>query len=709
MSYQQAIVVLLSEVLAETGVDPTVLGDLAALVEVPKDRAMGDFAFPCFRLAKAMRKAPPVIAAELMVALEPKIAAHAELALVIAAGPYLNFKVNKGSMAASLLPAILDGSFLANRAPVGEKVMIEYSQPNTHKAFHVGHTRNVALGDALVRIYEFCGHEVVASNYIGDEGAHIAKCLWYLRHHYQGHIPNENRGEFLGELYTRATMMLDFTSLTQVPMPLVETAKVSAVEALTEPDAPAKQRRVRLTLCHGAAEVLCGGTGYAAGDIVAYARPGARVNGRRIGTVEKFGVTSVGMILSEKEMDLSEDKEQIYRFPAETALGLQVAEYFRIADALPAEVSVLDTMRERSEGVAQCLHLLEAKDPEIVALWQETRQWSMDEFHKIYAWLGARFDHYFFESEVGDRGKQICLGFFERGLLVKSEGAIGMDLADVGLPFLLLIKSDGSGLYATKDIALAQDKFEKWGIDRSIYVVDVSQSLHFQQVFRTLEKMGYDRARNCYHLAYGMVKLPSGKMSSREGNIILLSELRDQLDARIKVNYLEAYRGDWSDVEIDAASRAISVATIRYGMTNQDNAKDLIFDMDEWTARTGNTGPYLMYAYARTRNILRKAGAIDLTQADWAALVHEFEGGLLNQMQEFPEVVLRARDEYRPQLICIYLYQLAKDFSRFYDNCPVLEADSEGLRIARLALVDAAGQVLRKGLSLLGIEALDRM
>lgn len=709
MSYQQAIVALLNEVLVEAGVNQAELGDLASLVEVPKDRAMGDFAFPCFRLAKALRKAPPAIAGELLAALQPKIAAHAELAEVIAAGPYLNFKVHKGTMAASLLPTILDGSFLADRPAVGEKVMIEYSQPNTHKAFHVGHTRNVALGDALVRIYAFCGHEVVAANYIGDEGAHIAKCLWYLRNHYKGETPSENRGEFLGELYTKATIMLDFKTLTQVPMPLVETARVARVEALTEPDAPAKQRRVQLELVDGTAEVLCGGIDYAAGDIVAYARPGARVNGRRIGTVEKFGVTSVGMILSGKELDLNEDKERIYLFPAGTALGLQVAEYFRVPGALAEGVSVLDTMRERTEGVAQTLHLLEAKDPEIEALWLETRQWSMDEFYKIYAWLGARFDHYFFESEVGDRGKQICLDFYDRGLLVKSEGAIGMDLADVGLPFLLLIKSDGSGLYATKDIALAQDKFEKWGIDRSIYVVDVSQSLHFQQVFRTLEKMGYDRARNCYHLAYGMVKLPSGKMSSRDGNIILLSELRAQLDARIKANYLENYRGEWPDAEIDAASRAISVATIRYGMANQDNAKDLVFDMDEWTSRTGNTGPYLMYAYARTRNILRKAGAIDLTQADWAALVHELEGGLLNQMQEFPKVVERARDEYRPQLICIYLYQLAKDFSRFYDNCPVLEADSEGLRVARLALVDAAGQVLRKGLSLLGIEALDRM
>ena len=707
MSYQQEIAAILEKALTgPMGQEAGAFGDIASFVEVPKKKDMGDFAFPCFRLAKVLRNKPPAIAAEMLPHVEAAVAESESIGSVKQLGPYLNFFVNKAALAASLIPSVLDGSFLARREDRGEKVMIEYSQPNTHKAFHVGHTRNVALGDALWRIYDWAGYETVPVNYIGDEGAHIAKCLWYYRTYFEGETPDTNLGAFLGDLYTQAVLKLDFSLLTQCPMPGVVTARV-----LEKKDFPGSDKLKILSIDDGEGthQAICGGVDYAVGDMVAYARVGSRVKGRVIETIEKEGVSSTGMALSELELGLSDEKEIIYTFPADTMPGVEVAEYFR-TDALDSDVSVLEEMRRREQGVADTLHGLEAREPELYALFEKTKQWSMDEFHAIYNWLDARFDHYFFESEVGDTGKKICMDFYDKGVLVKSEGAIGADLSEYNLPFLLLIKSNGAGLYATKDISLARDKFEQFGVDRSIYVVDASQSDHFKQVFKTLELMGYDRAKHCYHLAYGLVMLPGGeKMGSRKGNVILFNDLKTKLDERIRANFLDQYKGDWPDAEIDEASRRISVATIKYGMTNQDNMKVIEFDIDKWTSQSGNTGPYMLYAYARTRNILRKAGEWDQGLADWGLLNHEKEEALLNLLSKFPEVAQRAAAEYRPQVICLYLYELTRDFSRFYDNCPVLKAESEALKVSRLMLVDAAGRLIQKGLELLGIQTLDRM
>ncbi len=707
MSYQQQIADVLTRALAgPLGVDASQLEDLTPFVEVPKDPKMGDFAFPCFRLAKLLRKKPPLIAQDLAPRVEAALADCPDLAEVAVAGPYLNFRVNKAAQADRVVNAVLDSAFTARRPARDERVMIEYSQPNTHKAFHVGHTRNAALGDALWRIFDWQGYEVVPANYIGDEGTHIAKCLWYFRNHFHGAVPDGNLGEFLGELYTQATLLLDFKLLTACPMSGVVTARVIDVQTIS-----GEGRLKKATVDDGAGrfQVICGGVKYDVGDTVAYARVGSRVNGRRVGEIEKLGVRSVGMICSEKELGFSDDNQTVYTFPAGTEPGQELAEYFRTADALDPSIPVIEEMRRREQGVARTLEQLEARDPELEALWLKTKQWSMDEFHRIYDWLDVRFDHYFFESEVGDRGKNICLDYYQRGVLVKSEGAIGADLSAFNLPFLLLIKSNGAGLYASKDIALAQEKFEKFQIDRSIYVVDASQSLHFQQVFKTLELMGYEKAKNCYHLAYGLVVLPEGKMSSRDGNVILFSQLRERLDRKIKESFLDQHRGDWPDSEIEEASRRIAVATIKYGMVNQDNMKNIVFDLDEWTARSGNTGPYMMYAYTRTRSILRELGDFNRGLADWALLTHETEQALLTQMAKFPETLDRVCAECRPQWLCIYLFDLAKAFSRMYDNCPVLRAETEALKTTRALLVDAAGRLIQKGLALLGVQTLERM
>jgi len=707
MQYQAQIAALLAEVLAA---EPFGLGlsaeEVEGWLERPKDTKLGDFAFPCFRLAKELRKAPPAIAAELAEAVLARRSEAPCIGELAAAGPYLNFRIDRSQLAAETVPAILAGDFLARRSDRAEKVMVEYSQPNTHKAFHVGHIRNASLGDSVARILEWRGHEVVPVNYIGDEGTHVAKCLWHLREHFDGAYPEAHRGEFLGEQYSLATEMLDLSTLTRAPWPGVRAARVQGVEPH-----PEKEDWLVASVDVGPEThtVVVGAGGFSAGDLCAWSAPGMRVAGKEVGVVQRQGVESTGMLLSEKELGVGERNDRIAVMPEGAAVGDEVAELYRVEGALDPSTPVLGEFERRSAEVSAVLQAIESGAGEVYELWQTTKDWSMDEFERIYAWLGCRFDHVFFESELGEPSKAIVREFQAKGVFVESEGAVGADLSDDDLGFCVLIKRDGTALYATRDLALAKRKFEEFGIDRSLYVVDSAQSLHFQQVFKCLERMGYAQAARCEHLPYGQVVLPDGKMSSRKGNVILFSQLEERLLTKIHADFLDKYAGEWEQSEIDEAAHWIAMATMRYGMLNQVHNSKIVFDLDEWSARTGNTGPYLLYAYARTRSILREVGEVDGALVDWSLLTHETETDVLGLLADYPRYVERAAEGLLPQILCAYAYDLAKRFSRMYKECSVLHAESDALRATRLALIDATGRVIQHALSLLGIRTLERM
>ena len=555
---------------------------LLALLEQPPDPEMGDYAFPCFQLARQFRKAPPAIAAELAEQWAASGASTPGVEQVRAVGPYLNFTIAPGALASEILPALADGSaFSTAPAETRERVMIEFSQPNTHKGFHVGHLRNVALGDALCRIFRYNGYEVVGANYIGDVGTHIAKCLWYYQRFNEEAPPEQQRGEWLGELYTKATLLLE--------------------------DAPADQR-------------------------------------------------------------------ETYQLE-----------------------------------VREILQKLEGGDPDLDTIWQETRQWSLDDFEEIYKWLGVHFDRIFFESEVDDEGKEIVLQGEQGNMFQVSDGAIGIDLEDEKLGFFLLLKSDGTTLYSTKDLALAKRKFEQYGIDRSIYVVGAEQTLHFKQVFATLRKMGYEQAELCHHLPYALVMLPDGKMSSRAGNVILFSQLREKILNSLRTQHFQARQGEWPDAEIEETSRRVAIAALKYGMLAQDPAKNIIFSMEDWLKTEGDTGTYLVYAYVRICSIVRQLGIEPSAEADCSLLVHPNEKALSRRLLDFNRVVWSAGEQFKPSLLAHALYGLARDFSRAYTTCSVKHAETPDLQHARLLLFHGVAETLKQGLDLLGIAPPERL
>lgn len=357
--------------------------------------------------------------------------------------------------------------------------------------------------------------------------------------------------------------------------------------------------------------------------------------------------------------------------------------------------------------LTQILKELHAGHGEYYELWKETRQWSLELMQEVYAWAGVTFDSWYWESDVDADSVHLVKKYYEQGLFIKDDGAIGIDLSDDKLGFCLLLKSDGTGLYATKDLELARRKFELQNIQKSLYVVDNRQTLHFKQVFKALEKMGFENAKNCVHLPYEMVELPDGAMSSRKGNTIPIQTLIEQMHEKIITDFLEKYRGEWSDEEIEHTAHIIGAGAIKYGMTRIDSHKKIIFNLQEWLKLDGESGPYIQYVHARIKSMLTKVG--DYGQVSFELLTHELEKELINKMSQFNSVIENCIKQNKTHTLCSYLYELSKNFNSFYAECSLLKAESEQLMYARAELAKAVANTLKEGLGLLGITAPDKM
>ncbi len=566
----------LSPVIEKTFALPFSEDKIYRLFGATPSKEAGDLAFPLFLVAKEARTNPAQAAKTLHEALGklPQFVTSAQ-----AMGPYLNFTYDFNFMAGKLVPAIISGAYFKTALTAETpRTMIEYSQPNTHKELHVGHMRNLCLGDALIRLHRYCGFDIVASTFPGDVGTHVAKCLWYLKYHYQGEIPSTRRGAWLGTMYSTAHNKLEAERGT------------------------------------------------------------------------------------------------------------------------PAEA-------DNREKLTQILRQLEQKSGEFFDLWKETRQWSIELMKEVYAWAGVTFDIWYWESEVDSDSVKLVREYQKQGLFIEDKGAVGVNLEDYKLGFCLLLKTDGNGLYATKDIELARRKFQDYKIEKSIYVVDKRQEHHFKQVFKVLELMGFENAKKCFHLQYDFVELPDGAMSSRKGNIVPLQALIENMVQMIKDQYLKRYQGEWSDEEIEKTAQIVARGAIKYGMIRIDPAKKIVFDMQEWLKLDGESGPYIQYAYARINSMLVKLGG----PASGTILIQEpQERELVATLLNFHHMVQQATEQYRPSVLTGLLYDISRAFNAFYAECPVGSAP-EPVRSSRLMLSRATATMLKEGLALLGIEAPERM
>jgi arginyl-tRNA synthetase len=521
-----------------------------------------------------------------------EIAGQVREALVNAAGisrieavkGYLNLYFETAEYAGRVVETVLEQKRRFGGGPAtGQRVMIEFSQPNTHKAFHVGHLRSAILGDALARIIEFAGYEIVRANYPGDMGLHVIKWLWaYLKYH-AGEEPGTDITQWMGKVYEDASRRLE-----------------------ENPDLEAEVRAV-------------------------YAR-------------------------------------------------------------------------------------WDKRDPEIVALWEKTRQWSLEGFNQMYDQLDIRFDKYYFNSEEEDPGKQVVEALVRRGIATDERpqgGAVLVKIDDLlGLTkeqyrTTVVLRSDGTALYATEDLSLVLHKFRDYpDLFRSIYVVDVRQSLHFTQIFKILEIAGYEQARKCVHVAYELVTLPGNVViSSREGTVVLLEDLLREAISRARAEAAKK-NPDLSGEQLEAVAKAVGLGALKYPILARENTKLVTFDWQAALDFNGQAAPYIQYAHVRCNSILKKAGVVigDLPPAEFTYKLEPAEIELIDSISRFPNEVQRAAAEYKPLVIASLAYDIAKAFAGFYDACPVVQADPP-VRAARLRLVAATKYVLANALALLGITA----
>ncbi|MGC9312392.1 MAG: arginine--tRNA ligase, partial [Sediminispirochaetaceae bacterium] len=372
--------------------------------------------------------------------------------------------------------------------------------------------------------------------------------------------------------------------------------------------------------------------------------------------------------------------------------------------------------KEYPQAEAEARNMLQAwerGDEDVTSLWTTMNRWAIEGIQNTYDKTGVSFDQIYYESETFKRGREEVLKGLEKGIFYQEEdGSVWVDLSDIKLDKKVLLRSDGTSLYLTQDIGTAIARHRDWPFERLIYVVASEQKYHFKVLFHVLKKLGFDWAENLYHLSYGMVNLPEGKMKSREGTVVdaddLFAQLKEMAVQEIRNKDREDHVGD-----VEEAASAVALAALNYYLLQVSPAKDMIFDPKESISFNGNTGPYLQYMGARISSMLRKYDerseqfAGGQCRCELLKVVEERQ--LIQLIGRYPEVVSKAADELNPNVITSYLYELSRTFSRYYHDNPVLHNEDKDLVVTRIELSRTILQVLRNAYSLVGIPFLERM
>jgi arginyl-tRNA synthetase len=540
----------------------------------PPPPDLGDLAVGLFPIARARGADPAALAREIAAAFRPS----RWLASAEAAGPYVNFKIDRAEAFRWIVDAALRGELVPRRHGEGQTVCIDYSSPNISKHLAYHHIRGTTLGHALAELHRGLGYRVVGINFLGDWGT---------------------------------------------------------------------------------------------------------THGMLLAAWEKWGPV--------EPLDIS-------------ALN---ALYVRFNEAMTKNPAL------EQEGRAW-FKRLEDGDPDARALWQRFRDVSWAEFQSVYEILGIEFDEVRGESAYEPDIPRVMQELAQKQLVTESEGAQVVQLEGEKTP-ILLRKQDGTTLYATRDVAAAQYRWEHYRFDRSLYVVGREQSLHFRQLFKLLALAGHDWASRCKHIAYGHVRIGGKKGATRLGNVVLMRNVFDIMQDEVRER-IAASNPDRTPAEIDAVARTVGIGAVVFGNLASQREKDVDFEIEKVTSTEGDSGPYLQYAHARCASIARKAGVqvTDVGGVDFARLQHDAEWAVAKRMFDLPEVCIRAAEACEPHLVCHYLLALASDFARWY----TLGNDDKALRViggdpelqrARLALTAATQAVLATGLGFLGIGAPDWM
>jgi arginyl-tRNA synthetase len=385
----------------------------------------------------------------------------------------------------------------------------------------------------------------------------------------------------------------------------------------------------------------------------------------------------------------------------------QIAEL--VASGIAEEKAAQDAriMQEAREMLQQW----EADEPKVKTLWATMNGWVYEGFESTYARLGVNFDKLYFESDTYLVGRDVVKDGVGKGVFEQQpDGSIWCDLTGDGLDRKLLLRSDGTAVYMTQDIGTAILRKQDWtALNQLIYTVGNEQDYHFKVLFLVLEKLGYEWAKQCYHLSYGMVDLPSGKMKSREGTVVDADDLMEEMFNAAKAQSEEKGKLEGMSTEdANALFEMLGMGALKYFILRVDPKKRMLFDPQESIDMQGNTGPFIQYTYARICSLLRKSEALPAS-IFYSTALDSKEKSILRMLNSYPEVVRQAGEEYSPALIANFGYDLAKEFNQFYQELPILKEVSDETRTFRLALTSLTGQVISSSMKLLGIQVPQKM
>ncbi len=389
--------------------------------------------------------------------------------------------------------------------------------------------------------------------------------------------------------------------------------------------------------------------------------------------------------------------DKIYKAQVETAI-----KEGKTKTEAEAEAPILAEAREM-------LLKWEAEDPEVRALWEMMNGWVYDGFKKTYERLGISFHKTYYESETYKLGKELILKGLDEGVLYqKEDGSVWANLEEEGLDQKLLLRSDGTSVYMTQDVGTAHQRYEESEFDSHIYVVGNEQNYHFQVLAIVLKKLGYGWSDRLYHLSYGMVELPEGKMKSREGTVVDADDLMDEMESTARQMSDELGKlGEFEEEEKSRIYRQVGMGALKYFILKVDPKKNMTFDPRESVDFNGNTGPFIQYTYARIRSVLRKG--TDLPKTGGKQVMNDKEVALVRLMYDYPEVINESARTLNPSLVANFLYDLAKEFNQYYHDHSILNAEDQAVISLRLMLVDAISRIIESGMDLLGIEVPERM
>lgn len=488
------------------------------------------------------------------------------------------------------------GTFSRN----GQKVMVEFSSPNTNKPLHLGHLRNNFLGDSVAKILEASGCEVMKVNLVNDRGIHICKSMLAYEKFGNGETPASSglKGDHLiGKYYV-----------------LFDKEYKKEIEGLVH-----------------------------------------------------------------QGMDAEEAKKQA-----------------------PLILEAQEMLKKWEDG-----------EEKTVALWQKLNDWVFEGFDASYQTMGITFDKIYHESQTYLLGKDIIQEGLEKGIFFeKEDGSVWVDLTAEKLDEKLVQRGDGTSVYITQDIGTCELKHDDFPFEKSVYVVGNEQDYHFKVLFNIMKKLGRPYADGLYHLSYGMVDLPSGKMKSREGTVVDADDIMQEMfdTAERQTRELGKIEG-LTEEEAEALYRTLGLGAIKYFLLKVDPKKRMLFDPQESIEFQGNTGPFIQYTHARISAILRRARTLEVpAEFDTTGItLHPRELELIHKLTDFPKTIAAAARDYSPALVAQYVYDLAKEYNGFYQEVPIFNEEQKEVVGLRIALSKAVAQVIKRSMGLLGIAVPDRM